>query len=296
MLPLNGTREGLFSRLFPLLPRSQDRRAKPIVAMPNPFYQCYAAAALASGRRAALCARHRGERLSARLCGACRKRSWSGWPRSISARPPIPKARWPSEDYWRQLFALADRYDFMVLADECYADIYFDQPPVCALPARLKQSGGFTRLLTFHSLSKRSGLPGLRSGHGGGRCGADRAVPRLPQCRGAAGAGAHPGRFAPPPGATKPMSPPIAPLYAEKMAAAERDAGQPHRFRGPAGGFFLWLDVGNGEETALRLWREGGSGCCPAPIWAGKSNREKPSQTLAFPISGWRSLAICQPL
>jgi N-succinyldiaminopimelate aminotransferase len=66
--------------------------------------------------------------------------------------------------YWRTLFALADRYDFTVFADECYADIYFDKPPLSALTARYAQTRRASRLLTFHSLSKRSGLPGLRSG------------------------------------------------------------------------------------------------------------------------------------
>src|SRR6185437_6316963 len=78
--------------------------------------------------------------------------------------PSNPEGAAATEAYWQKLFALAERYDFTVLADECYADIYYDRAPDCALPARLAQSGGFNRLLSFHSLSKRSGLPGLRSG------------------------------------------------------------------------------------------------------------------------------------
>ena len=78
--------------------------------------------------------------------------------------PSNPEGAVADQRYWQSLFALADAHDFIVLADECYADIWFDNPPPCALPIRLAQSGGFRRLLTFHSLSKRSGLPGLRSG------------------------------------------------------------------------------------------------------------------------------------
>ena len=66
--------------------------------------------------------------------------------------------------YWDRLFALADEHDFVVLADECYADIYYGAPPMSALTARHAATGGLTRLLSFQSLSKRSGLPGLRSG------------------------------------------------------------------------------------------------------------------------------------
>src|SRR6185436_15326256 len=61
-------------------------------------------------------------------------------------------------------FETADRFGFTVFADECYADIYSGEPPVGALTVRHATSGGFERLLTFHSLSKRSGMPGLRSG------------------------------------------------------------------------------------------------------------------------------------
>jgi hypothetical protein len=76
------------------------------------------------------------------------------------------------------------------------------------------------------------------------------------------------------------------------MAAAEAILG--NRMTRPSGGFFLWLDVGNGEEFARRAWGEQGSGCCPAPLW-GEISPEKPSQTPAFPMSGWRLLTTCQP-
>ena len=142
-----------------------------------------------------------------------------------------------------------------MLADECYADIWFDRPPHCALPARLAQSGGFSRLMTFHSLSKRSGLPGLRSGMVAGdekliqgfRAFRNVAGPTVPTPLLAASAAAWrdeshvaAGRAA----------------YRHKMAAAEEILG--NRMTRPEGGFFLWLDVGNGEDFALKAWREQG--------------------------------------
>ena len=261
------------------------------------FYQCYAAAALAAGAEPLYVPATAGQRLSARLSQSCPKSVLDrDWRRSISARPPIPKARCASEAYWRTLFALAERHDFIVLADECYADIYFDKPPVCALPARLAQSAASTRLLTFHSLSKRSGLPGLRSGMVAGDA---KLIAKFRAFRNVAG----------PQVPTPILAASAAAWRDEAHVAANRAAYRGEDGGGasaswatalasrPEGGFFLWLEVGNGEETALRaVARSRGSGCCPAPIWAGKLNPEKPSQTLAFPISGWLLLAIYQPL
>ena len=171
--------------------------------------------------------------------------------------PSNPEGAAAGENYWRQLFALAERHDFIVLADECYADIYFEQPPVCALPTRLQQAGDFRRLLTFHSLSKRSGLPGLRSGIVAGDA---ELIARVRAFRNVAGP-QMPGPIQAASAAAWRDDAHVAAnraAYAEKMAAAERMLGNRTGFRKPAGGFFLWLDTGNGEETALRLWREQG--------------------------------------
>src|ERR1700744_1407249 len=133
VLPLNGTREGLFLVLFPLLPRIKNG-GTPIVGMPNPFYQAYAAAVLGAGTEPLYVA-------ATEASGFLP--DYASLPDATLARlaavyicsPSNPEGAAASEDYWRQLFALAERHDFIVLADECYADIYFDQPPGCALPA-----------------------------------------------------------------------------------------------------------------------------------------------------------------
>jgi len=253
VLPLNGTREGLFSVLFPFMPETKGG-GRPIVAMPNPFYQCYAAAVLASGAEPL-------------YVPALKENGFlpdfTSLPRDVLDRmaavyicsPSNPEGAVADEAYWQALFTLAEQHDFIVLADECYADIWFDAPPACALPVRLAQSGGFSRLLSFHSLSKRSGLPGLRSGMVAG-CGklieafrafrnvAGPTVPGPVQAASAAAwrdeAHVTAGRLA----------------YAEKLTAAQAILGD--RMTRPGGGFFLWLDVGNGEEFALRAWRDQG--------------------------------------
>jgi len=251
LLPLAGTREGLFSALFPLMPETKAG-ARPIVAMPNPFYQCYAAAALGSGAEPLYVPSLKENGFLPDFAGLS-----EALLRRLAAvyvcSPSNPEGAVASQAYWHKLFQLADQYDFVVLADECYADIWFDAPPTCSLPARLDQ--GFSHLLSFHSLSKRSGLPGLRSGMVAGdaaliekfRAFRNVAGPTVPTPLLAASAAAWrdedhviAGRAA----------------YAEKMAAAQAILGT--RMTRPNGGFFLWLEVGKGEEFARRAWTEQG--------------------------------------
>jgi aspartate/methionine/tyrosine aminotransferase len=253
LLPLNGTREGLFSVLFPLMPESKEG-ARPIVAMPNPFYQCYAAAALGAGAEPLYVP-------SLKENGFLP--DFAGLPPAVLERvaavyvcsPSNPEGAVADSAYWQKLFALAQQYDFVVLADECYADIWFDQEPDCALPVRLNQSGGFSRLLSFHSLSKRSGLPGLRSGMVAGDA---ELIGKFRAFRNVAG-----------PTVPTPLLTASAACwrdedhvtanriaYQEKMAAAQTILG--NRMTRPQGGFFLWLDVGNGEEFARRAWSQQG--------------------------------------
>jgi len=266
VLPLNGTRDGLFSVLFPFVPESKAGQ-RPIVAMPNPFYQVYAAAALASGAEPLYVPA---------LAQNGFLPDYAALPEAVLGRiaavylcsPSNPEGAVADAAYWNTLFALAERHDFIVLADECYADIWFDAPPVGALTARQAQSNGFSRLLSFHSLSKRSGLPGLRSGMVAGdaaliarfRAFRNVAGPQVPAPILAASAAcwrdeAHvaANRLA----------------YQEKMAAAGKILG--NRMRRPSGGFFLWLKVGNGEEAALRLWREEGVRVLPGAYMGRKS-------------------------
>jgi aspartate/methionine/tyrosine aminotransferase len=142
-----------------------------------------------------------------------------------------------------------------VLADECYADIWFDREPVCALPTRLAQSGGYTRLLSFHSLSKRSGLPGLRSGLVAGCPG---LIERFRAFRNVAGPTVPTPLLAASAACWRDEVHVVAnrAAYQERMAAAEHILGE--RMTRPGGGFFIWLEVGNGEEFARWAWSEQG--------------------------------------
>jgi N-succinyldiaminopimelate aminotransferase len=277
LLPLDGTREGLFTVLFPFMPESKAG-ARPIVAMPNPFYQCYAAAALGSGAEPLYVPSLKENGFLPDFAGLA-ETTLERLAAVYICSPSNPEGAVADQAYWERLFALADRHDFIVLADECYADIYFGEAPTGALTARQTQSGGFTRLLSFHSLSKRSGLPGLRSGLVAG----DAAlIEKFRAFRNVAG-----------PTVPTPLLAASAACwrdedhvtlnraaYQERMAAAERILG--NRMTRPEGGFFFWLEVGNGEEFALRAWREQGVRLLPGATMGREILPGKPQSNPGF--------------
>jgi N-succinyldiaminopimelate aminotransferase len=255
LLPLSGTREGLFLAPFVVTPHIKAD-SRPTVLIPNPFYPCYAAAALAAGAEPVfVTANERSGFLP----------DFASVPEDVLARaaaayvcsPSNPEGVCADEQYWRTLFVLADRHRFTVFADECYADVYLTSPPASALAVRLAASSGFERLLTFHSLSKRSSLPGLRSGIVAGdgeviaklRYLRNVVGPQIPMPLQAASAAAW--RDEAHVAANRE-------IHAGRVRLAQQVLGHHAGFRVPEGGFFLWLDVGDGEKTTVRLWREAG--------------------------------------
>ena len=181
LLPLDGTREGLFSVLFPLMQETKAG-ARPIVAMPNPFYQCYAAAALGSGAEPLYVAALKENGFLpdfASLPNATLERLAAVY----ICSPSNPEGAVADKAYWEKLFTLAERHDFIVLADECYADIYFGDLPLGALTARQSPERGLhaAALLPFPLQAVGAAWSALRPG--GGRCCRNRKIPRLPQCR-----------------------------------------------------------------------------------------------------------------
>jgi len=161
IIPVNGTREALFG-IAQAVVGAKDR---PAVAMPNPLYQIYEGAAVMAGA----------EPVYVAAGGFGGLPDFTALPEATLQRlellyvcsPANPTGGVMSEPGYRDLFALADEYDFVIAADECYSEIYPDEdrPPTGILEAaRNTGRTGFERCLAFHSLSKRSNLPGLRSG------------------------------------------------------------------------------------------------------------------------------------
>jgi N-succinyldiaminopimelate aminotransferase len=163
VLPVNGSREALFSFAQCVIDGS---RPDAKVLAPNPFYQIYEGAALLAGARIAFYNQLPDDRFA---CNFDRipDADWQGVQLVYVCSPANPCGKVMTLDEWRTLFELADRYGFVIASDECYSEIYFDEaaPPLGGLQAaQALGRSAFERLVVFSSLSKRSNVPGLRSG------------------------------------------------------------------------------------------------------------------------------------
>ncbi len=163
VLPVTGTREALFAIAQSLI----DRTAKnPLVLMPNPFYQIYEGAAILAGAKPHYlnCIEANGYLPD---LDAIKPQQWQDCQLMYICTPGNPTGAVMSQTYLQQLISLSQKHDFVIVSDECYSEIYAneDQPPPGLLGAAANMGlTDFDRCLIFHSLSKRSNLPGLRSG------------------------------------------------------------------------------------------------------------------------------------
>lgn len=255
VLPLNGSREGLFSAIFPALVRKASV-ARPAVLIPNPFYQAYGAAAAASGAEPIFLPSTAETDFLPDL-GAMDEALLERAVALYLCSPSNPQGAVAGAPYLARAIALARRFDFLLFADECYSEIYFDTPPPGALETAFAGTGSLANVVTFNSLSKRSGLPGLRSGFVAGDPGfiapffrfRNVACPQVPlpiQHVSAAAwvdeAHVEEGRA----------------LYCQNFELADALLAGRYGYRCPAGAFFLWLNMrayGGGEAAATTLWK-----------------------------------------
>ncbi len=252
VVALAGTREGLFMLAPLVVPEAKSNR-RPLVLMPNPFYHCYAGAAVAAGAEPIYlpATRETGflpdfTQLSEEALAATAL--------VYLCSPANPRGAVASLDYLADLFARARAYDFVVAVDECYAEIYDREPPPGALEA-CARDGDVANVVAFHSLSKRSSVPGLRSGFAAGD---PDLMARFRELR-AYGSATTPRPVYEAATALWRDSAHVEAnraLYREKFDIAERILDGRFDFYRPPGGFFLWLDVGDDTAAARTLWRE----------------------------------------
>ena len=166
ILPVNGSREALFSLVQTVIdPTPNGQGLRPVVVSPNPFYQIYEGAALLAGADTFYAPSDPGRNFAI---------DWDRVPAEVWQRtqlvfvcsPGNPTGAVMPLDEWKKIFELSDRYGFVIASDECYSEIYFrDEPPLGGLEAAVKLGRtDFKRLISFTSLSKRSNVPGMRSG------------------------------------------------------------------------------------------------------------------------------------
>ncbi len=164
VLPVNGSREALFAFAQSVVDRT---RPDPIVVMPNPFYQIYEGAALLAGARPYFINQAPDNGFACDFAAAPES-VWRTTQVVYVCSPGNPTGRVMTLEEWRVLFDLSDRHGFVIASDECYSEIYFDEgrAPLGALAAAARSGRpGFPRLVVFGSLSKRSNVPGMRSGY-----------------------------------------------------------------------------------------------------------------------------------
>ena len=162
VLPVNGSREALFALAQTVLDPTQPGAT---VVCPNPFYQIYEGAALLGGAQTFFVPGDPARNFAADW-GAVDEATWSRTQLLYVCSPGNPTGAVMPLAEWRQLFELSDRHGFVIASDECYSEIYFrDEPPLGSLQAaRLLGRDDFRNLVALTSLSKRSNVPGLRSG------------------------------------------------------------------------------------------------------------------------------------
>ena len=266
VLVLNGTREGLFLAAIAAKRYVPPRAGKPAILIPNPFYAAYSAGADAAGCEPVYLPAHARDRLPARP----RRHRRDLLARTVAfylASPSNPQGAVADRDYLERLVALARRFGFLVF---CRRMLLRDLPQRPPPPGMLEARGPTSpTCVVFHSLSKRSNLPGLRVGFAAG----DTALPRRAssncamsprrRCR------SRRSRSRSPPMTTRRMSRTTARSTSPKFDLADQIIGNRYGYRRPAGGFFLWLDVSRKAATrraTKRLWREGGRARHPGTI------------------------------
>ncbi|WP_238365652.1 aminotransferase class I/II-fold pyridoxal phosphate-dependent enzyme [Mesobacterium pallidum] len=276
VMPLNGTREGLYNAGMALCPETL-RGKRPVVLIPNPFYQVYMISAMSVGAEPVFLPATKDNGFLPDY-GSVAPEVLDRTALAYICSPANPQGTIATEGYWRDLIALAEKHDFQILADECYSEIYRDAQPVGALTVAAAMGADPERVVLFNSLSKRSNVPGLRSGL---VAGGPESLKRIQLLRSYAGA--------PLPG---PIQAASARLWADEAHVVENRALYQDKFRiadeifsgvpgyeGPEGGFFLWLDVGDGEAAALKLWQETGVRVLPGAYLSRTVGADNPGRT-----------------
>jgi len=284
LLVLSGSREGLFLAALAAVRFVGERKGKPAILMPNPFYPAYGA-----GARAAGCEPIYLPATSANgFLPALDALDETTLQRTVAiylASPANPQGSVASKNYFRHLKKLSQTYGFLIFSDECYSEIYTLHAP----GSMLEQAGGdFANVVVFQSLSKRSNLPGMRVGFAAG----DKnflsafhelrnvAAPQVPVPLQHVAVAAY---------NDEAHVEENRKLYRIKFDLADQILGSRYGYRRPAGGFCLWLDVsdkGGDEAVTVKLYRDGGVRVIPGSYLA----RRQPDGS--NPAAGYIRLAL----
>ena len=275
VLPLNGSREGLFSAQFMAVSRKTYKK-QPAVLIPNPFYQVYVAGALAAGAKPIFLNSTRANGFLPNL-DELEKQDLSDVAAFFLCSPSNPEGAVASQEYLDRAISLSRKYNFMLFCDECYSEIYVDVPPKGGLEVAYSLDNSFQNVVAFNSLSKRSNLPGLRSGFAAGDPDFMKAFakfrnvscPQIPLPIQHASEAIW---------AEETHSVASRTLYQQKFDIVDKILKPLLSIEIPEGGFCLWLDVrqfGGGEAVAERLWKDSGVKVLPGAYLAQQDDKEQ---------------------
>ncbi len=270
VLPLAGTREGLFLAGLVAIPETKNG-ARPLALVPNPYYHVYSGSPAMAGAETVFLSATRENGYFPRL-GDVAPEIFARTAMVIVCSPNNPCGGVAQLDDLVEAVELARRHDFVLISDECYSEIYDDVPPAGALAACARLGGELDNVLVFNSLSKRSSAPGLRSGFVAGDPVLIREFKRLRSY-----------------GATAVPYPILAvsaalwrdeshvvenrAAYRAKFDVAQQTIGGRYGFFRPRGGFFLWLEVGDDVRATQALWREAAVRVLPGSFIAEEDER-----------------------
>ena len=287
ILPVLGSREALFSFAQVILDPVADDTG--VVVCPNPFYQIYEGAALLAGAETAF--------------ANCRaphfKPDWGSIPAAVWQRvklvfvcsPHNPCGSVLQKADWAELFELQSRYGFIVAADECYSEIYFEgEPPVGCLQAAAELGRGFSKLVMFTSLSKRSNVPGLRSGFVAGDAALLKDFLLYRTYHGSAmGIPVQMASIAAWNDETHVLE--NRRLYQEKFARVLPILAQGFEVTRPDASFYIWLQAPDGDDLAFArtLWREAAIQVLPGRFLARDTAQGNPG-------AGYVRIALVAPV
>jgi N-succinyldiaminopimelate aminotransferase len=274
VLPVTGTREALFAFVQSVV----GSKAKPLVALPNPFYQIYEGAALLAGAEPYFLNTNAANGYIPDL-DAVPAEVWSRCEILFLCNPGNPAGATAPRKYLEHALDLAEKHNFLIAADECYAEIYLDEsaPPPSLLQAALATGRDkLQRCVVFHSLSKRSSVPGLRSGFVAGDAvviskfllyrtyhGSAMAVPTQIASVAAWDEDTHAAQNRK--------------LYQDKFAKVLPILAPVLDVKRPDGAFYLWPDVGQNDEQFVRdLFAEQNLTLLPGSYLAREAHGENP--------------------
>ncbi|MBD20034.1 MAG: aspartate aminotransferase [Rhodospirillaceae bacterium] len=253
VIPVSGTREALFMVALTVIPEF-IRGKQPAVLMPNPFYQVYLGAAALAGAEPIFTPATPANNFLPDF-GAIDTAVLDRTALAYFCSPSNPQGTTASLEVLVENIKLARKHNFVIVFDECYSEIYNRASPTGSIEACEKLGGSLDNVLIMNSLSKRSSVPGLRSGFVAGD---PEIISRFKRVRDYGGA--------PPPLPLLAVATALwqdekhveknRALYRQKFDLATEKLSGLHGYYQPDGGFYLWLDVDQGEKAAFKLWKE----------------------------------------